>query len=98
MLTVKYGRLLQELFARPGGDALRARIDEMSNPEYQRLLRCTATQLRERLPGDGRRSLRALVAGLDDATLRAAVRNLGGHDLDALGEAFDRDRRHPARR
>ena len=51
VLTVKYGHLLQELFARPGGEALRARIDEMSNPEYQRLLRCTDAQLRERLPG-----------------------------------------------
>src|ERR671921_2012886 len=87
VLTVKYGHLLQELFVRPGGDALRARIDEMSNPEYQRLLRCTDAQLRERLPGEDP-DLRALVGTLDDATLRAAVRNLGGHDLDALGEAF----------
>ncbi len=87
VLTVKYGNLLQELFTRPGGDALRARIDEMSNPEYQRLLRCTDTQLRERLPGHDP-DLRVLVDGLDDATLRAAIRNLGGHDLDALGEAF----------
>ncbi len=44
VLTVKYGHLLSELFARPGGDALRARIDAMSNPEYQRLLRCDAAQ------------------------------------------------------
>ncbi len=92
VLTVKYGQLLQELFARPGGEALRARIDEMSNPEYQRLLRCTDAQLRERLPGDARDDddggLRALVDTLDDATLRAGIRNLGGHDLDALGEAF----------
>ncbi|MDT0350465.1 transketolase-like TK C-terminal-containing protein [Pseudonocardia charpentierae] len=87
VLTVKYGHLLQELFVRPGGDALRARIDEMSNPEYQRLLRCTDAQLRERLPGDDP-DLLALVGTLDDAALRAAVRNLGGHDLDALGEAF----------
>jgi pyruvate dehydrogenase E1 component len=87
VLTVKYGHLLQELFTRPAGDALRARIDEMSNPEYQRLLRCTDAQLRERLPGDDI-DLRALVDTLDDVTLRAAVRNLGGHDLDALGEAF----------
>jgi hypothetical protein len=41
VLTVKYGRLLEELFARSGGAALRARIDAMPNPEYQRLLRCT---------------------------------------------------------
>jgi pyruvate dehydrogenase E1 component len=87
VLTVKYGRLLEELFTRPGGPALRNRIDEMSNAEYQRLLRCTDAQLRERLPG-GDPDLRTLVGSLDDTTLRAAVRNLGGHDLDALGAAF----------
>ena len=88
VLTVKYGRLLHELFERPGGDALRRRIDEMENPEYQRLLRCTPDQLRERLPGDDAK-LAELVAGLDDATLYAAIRNLGGHDLASLREAFD---------
>jgi pyruvate dehydrogenase E1 component len=87
VLTVKYGHLLQELFTRPGGDRLRARIDEMSNPEYQRLLRCTDAQLRERIPGDDP-ELRTLLDALDDTALRAAIRNLGGHDLDALGEAF----------
>lgn len=88
VLTVKYGRLLEELFARPGGEALRRRIDEMSNPEYQRLLRCGVGELRQRLPG-GDPQLRALVEELDDATLLRAIRNLGGHDLEALREAFD---------
>ncbi|MHA6620918.1 transketolase-like TK C-terminal-containing protein [Pseudonocardia sp. DLS-67] len=87
VLTVKYGHLLEELFTRPGGAALRGRIDEMSNPEYQRLLRCTPEQLRERLPG-GDAGLARLVAELDDATLHAAVRNLGGHDLAALDQAL----------
>ncbi|GAA3042147.1 pyruvate dehydrogenase [Pseudonocardia yunnanensis] len=87
VLTVKYGRLLEKLFTRPGGPALRRRIDEMPNPEYQRLLRCTPAQLRERLPGNDA-ELAALVAELDDATLHAAIRNLGGHDLAALGDAF----------
>ena len=32
-ITVKYGRRLRELFDRPGGDALRDRIDTMSNEE-----------------------------------------------------------------
>jgi pyruvate dehydrogenase E1 component len=85
--TVKYGRLLDELFTRPGGGALRRRIDDMPNPEYQRLLRCTPAQLRERLPG-GEPELAALVADLDDVTLHAAVRNLGGHDLAALDAAL----------
>jgi pyruvate dehydrogenase E1 component len=87
VLTVKYGRLLEELFTRPGGAALRRRIDEMPNPEYQRLLRCTPDHLRERLPA-GDPSLARFIAELDDATLHAAVRNLGGHDLDALGDAI----------
>ncbi|WP_308169685.1 transketolase-like TK C-terminal-containing protein [Acrocarpospora catenulata] len=90
VLTVKYGRLLEELFTRPGGEHLRRRIDQMPNAEYQRLLRCTLAQLRERLPGTGDDAgvPASLVASLDDATLHAAVRNLGGHDLRAVGDAF----------
>ena len=52
-ITVKYGRRLRELFARDGGEALRRRIDEMTNEEYQRLLRASPAELRERLPGTG---------------------------------------------
>ncbi|WP_149259369.1 pyruvate dehydrogenase [Actinomadura sp. K4S16] len=88
VLTLKYGRLLTELFERPGGADLRARIDAMPNPEYQRLLRCDAGELRDRLPG-GSEPVARLIAELDDATLLAALRNLGGHDLGTLAEAFD---------
>src|SRR3954465_2765221 len=52
-ITVKYGRVLRALFARPGGEGLRARIDAMSNEEYQRMLHSPDGELRERLPGDG---------------------------------------------
>ncbi|WP_265443701.1 transketolase-like TK C-terminal-containing protein [Flexivirga meconopsidis] len=91
VINVKYGRLLEELFARPGGERLRTRIDEMTNPEYQRLLRCTPEQLRDRLPGTGPYAdeLRTFVANLPDDTLYDAIRNLGGHDHTALDEAFD---------
>ena len=87
VITLKYGQLLTGLFTRPGGAALRQRIDDMPNPEYQRLLRCDAAALRSRLPG-GDASLAELVAGLDDATLLAAIRNLAGHDLASLDAAF----------
>ncbi|QPP10166.1 pyruvate dehydrogenase [Streptomyces bathyalis] len=92
VITVKYGRLLEELFARPDGDALRARIDEMTNPEYQRLLRCSAEQLRERLPGSGpgQKAIAQLLAGLDDDSVVNLLRNLGGHDLGALIDAYSR--------
>ncbi|WP_113701957.1 transketolase-like TK C-terminal-containing protein [Nonomuraea lactucae] len=90
VITLKYGQLLEELFARPGGEALRLRVDEMSNPEYQRLLRCDAQALRERLPGQGplAREIATIIDDLDDATLLAAVRNLGGHDFRAIDLAL----------
>jgi pyruvate dehydrogenase E1 component len=89
-ITVKYGRRLRELFARRGGEALRARIDRMPNEEYQRLLRAGPSELRERLPGSGRgrRELARLIAELDDAALTEAIRDLGGHDLADLRDAF----------
>ncbi|HEY8478422.1 MAG TPA: pyruvate dehydrogenase [Spirillospora sp.] len=90
VLTVKYGDLLESLFARPGGDALRRRIDRMPNPEYQRLLRCGPQELRRRLPGTGpdRGAIASLIGDLDDAVLTAAVADLGGHDLAALDRAY----------
>jgi pyruvate dehydrogenase E1 component len=88
--TVKYGSLLEAVFARAGGDALRRRIDGMSNEEYQRLLRSDAAELRERVPGDGkeRADVQRVVAELDDRELVAAIRDLGGHDLAALLHAY----------
>jgi len=90
VITVNFGRLLLSLFGRPGGEALRRRIVAMENAEYQRLLRCDADQIRQRLPGDGpyNSEIAALIAEIDDATLTAAIRNLGGHDLVALTEAY----------
>ena len=88
--TVKYGHILQSLFELDGGDALRRRIDEMSNAEYQRLLRADPSEVRERLPGDspGRGDISRLIAGLEDAELTKAVRDLGGHDLSSLLQAY----------
>ena len=87
---MKFGALLESLFARPGGPELRTRILDMPNPEYQRLLRCTADELRVRLPGEGAggAAIAALIGELDDDTLIRAIRNLGGHDLDALRAAY----------
>ncbi|MCW2997865.1 MAG: pyruvate dehydrogenase [Solirubrobacterales bacterium] len=89
-ITVKYGRRLRELFAREGGEALRKRIDAMSNEEYQRLLRTPVDQLRERVPGAGRgrRQVEKLLADLEDAEIHTAIRDLAGHDLCDLLEAF----------
>jgi pyruvate dehydrogenase E1 component len=100
-VTVKYGRRLRALFESPGGEALRARIDAMGNEEYQRLLRSPVSELRGRLPGDGRgrRSIERLIKALDDDELASAIRDLGGHDLADLLDAFaeaDAERDRPS--
>ncbi|PQM48021.1 Pyruvate dehydrogenase E1 component [Mycobacterium talmoniae] len=90
VIVVKYGQAMEQLFARPGGCAVRRRIDEMANPEYQRLLRCNASELRHRLPGAGpdAGAIARVTAEVDDATLVQAIANLGGHDLSALDRAL----------
>ena len=89
-----FGTLLESLFARTGGPALRDRILGMPNAEYQRLLRCNAGELRRRLPGEGPDAARiaGLIGELDDDCLLRALRNLGGHDLAKLRAAFEPDR------
>ncbi len=63
----------------------------MSNEEYQRLLRAPAGELRERLPGEGAApKLRRLLGDLADGELHAAIRDLGGHDLADLLDAYAR--------
>ncbi|WP_141865738.1 pyruvate dehydrogenase [Arthrobacter sp. SLBN-53] len=91
VITVMFGRLLEDLFTRAGGRALRSRILTMPNPEYQRLLRCDAAALRVRLPGNGSDAaeIASLLDDLDDDTLLRAIRNLGGHDLDTLRGAYE---------
>jgi pyruvate dehydrogenase E1 component len=89
VLEAKYGQRLQQVFAREGGEALRRRIDEMSNEEYQRLIRMPGAKLRARLAdGPNGAALAALLAGTPDEELPALIGNLGGHDLPELLHTF----------
>ncbi len=100
VVVLKYGAILRRLFARPFGETLERRIDAMSNEEYQLLLRLPVHEVRDALAGHGPDAPRLLrvIDDLDDAGVAAAVRNLGGHDLDDLLHAFagaDRVRDRP---
>lgn len=89
VLTCKYGPLLRSLFERDGGGLLRARIDDMTNAEYQRLLRAGGDELRSRLRGPVTDpAFERLLSDLDDDVVYAAVRDLGGHDLAGLASTF----------
>jgi pyruvate dehydrogenase E1 component len=86
VITVKYGRRLTGL---DDGGALARRIDAMTNEEYQRMLRSPTEEVRARvLEGDDHSGLKRAIAGVDYESLMAAVRDLGGHDLGLLLDAF----------
>jgi pyruvate dehydrogenase E1 component len=94
VLELRWGHRLREMFARPGGEALRARLDAMPSAEYQSLLRLQPGAVRKALVsplGETDATLDHLLAGVSDAALPALVADVGGHDLalilDALAEA-----------
>jgi pyruvate dehydrogenase E1 component len=89
VLEAKYGTSLEAAMSGPGGEALRTRIDSMSNEEYQALIRVTdGEELRRRLAGVADREWRAgileAVADVPDEQLQTLIGNLGGHDLPRL--------------
>ncbi len=92
VLEAKYGRRLQAAFDRPGGAALRLRIDSMPNEEYQDLVRVPGAQARERVVCDAPQSERDLLSSclseVADDDLPALLGDLGGHDLLELSRAF----------
>ncbi len=89
VITLKWGRMISELFGRPGGDELRARLESMPNEEYQRMLRADRSELLPRLVGTaGSERMRALVASVPIDQLATAVRDLGGHDINLLLETY----------
>ncbi|MDP6666172.1 MAG: pyruvate dehydrogenase [Dehalococcoidia bacterium] len=87
ILMAKYGYRLTELMERPGGEALRTRIDDMSNEEYQGLLVAGRDQVRARLlegAEQNRADIEKCTADVDDEELYERIMNLGGHDVGYL--------------
>ncbi|MCC6178762.1 MAG: pyruvate dehydrogenase [Chloroflexi bacterium] len=90
VIECKYGRRLKAAFARPHGEALRQRIDEMSNPEYQSLIRASGEEARGRLvlPASDPQGVGKAIEDIPDDELPALLADLGGHDLEELSQAF----------
>ena len=92
VITAKYGDRLTELMERPGGEALRTRIDDMSNEEYQGMLRIPDEEVRGRLldgAGPLRNDLKLLTDDVPDAELASRIANLGGHDVGTLVRCYE---------
>ena len=100
VVEAKYGRRLQTAFARPGGDSLRAWIDQMPNEHYQSLFGLPAQSVRQRFLDGALDEVRRFCAGIaDDAEFADLVTDLAGHDFCALLQAFgecDREKDRPS--
>ncbi len=89
VITVKFGRPWSRYSLAPV--AMRCAAASLTCPTPSINGCCAATSIRFvcGCPGTVRTvRIAALIATLDDATLTAAIRNLGGHDLAALTEAY----------
>jgi len=94
VLEAKYGTQLESAMAGPGGSSLRRRIDEMSNEEYQSLIRLKdGAELRSRISAVAdakyRSDILRSVKSTSDEDLRDLIANLGGHDLPKLIEVLN---------
>lgn len=88
VVEVKYGRRLQAAFTQEGGEALRAWIDAMPNEQYQSLFGLHGEAMRERFLDGAPSEVVEWSLGISDAEFEPLVTDLGGHDLEALLDAF----------
>ena len=90
VIILKYGRMLEAAFARPGGQALRDWIDNCPNTLYSALVFQGGMAWRERLRRDlGTTSgIPQLLDEYDDARLQRLMTNLAGHDLEMVLDVF----------
>ncbi len=90
VLSLKYGKKLEAAFARPGGAALRAWIDDCPNSLYAALTFQGGAAWRQAVLADLSRSrgVRGIIDPLSDDELGALMTNLAGHDLETLIEVF----------
>ncbi len=91
VVMLKYGKLLEAAFARPGGETLRWWIDECPNDLYSALTFEGGAGFRRELDSalGSEPGIRRLLATHDDAALHRLMTNLGGHDMESIVEAFD---------
>ncbi len=91
VLTLKYGKLQLEAFARPGGRALQAWIDNCPNADFAALTYSGGAAWRARLLADvgAEGEFGALIASYDDEALASLMTGLAGHCMQTLLEAFE---------
>ncbi|MDF0491989.1 transketolase [Bradyrhizobium yuanmingense] len=92
VVIVKYGRLMREAFAEPGGEALKTWIDNCPNALYAALCFQGGAAFRKHLHDEigDQGPITKLIDKRSDEELLALMSNLGGHDMASMLEAFDK--------
>ncbi len=91
VVIVKYGRLMRAAFAEPGGEALKAWIDNCPNALYAALCFQGGAAFRKHLEDEigDQGQVTQLIGRRSDEELLALMSNLGGHDMASMCEAFE---------
>lgn len=88
VVEVKYGQRQLDAFARPGGEAFREWLDRMPNEQYQSVFGLSSDQARARFLEGAPEGVCDFLAQYADDECADLIRDLGGHDIGALLEAF----------
>jgi pyruvate dehydrogenase E1 component len=91
VVIVKYGTLMRQAFAEPGGEALRRWIDNCPNALYAALCFQGGAAFRKHLQDEigDQGPVTQLIERRSDEELLALMSNLGGHDMASMIEAFE---------
>lgn len=91
VVIVKYGRLMREAFAEPGGEALKRWIDNCPNALYAALCFQGGAAFRKHLHDEigDQGPITKLIDRRSDEELLALMSNLGGHDMASMLDAFE---------
>ncbi|MGB1875417.1 MAG: transketolase [Rhodospirillaceae bacterium] len=90
VVALKYGLKLQAAFETPIGPALKKWIDDCPNQIYSALTFQGGKAWREALQKDlkGTKGFKTFLNQHDDDSLHTLMTNLGGHDMEAILQAF----------
>jgi pyruvate dehydrogenase E1 component len=91
VVIIKYGKLMQAVFAEPGGEQLRAWINACPNQLYSALCFQGGAAFRRRLLDEigDQGPVTRLIERRSDVELLRLMSNLGGHDMASVLEAFE---------
>src|ERR1700741_367206 len=91
VVIVKYGKLMRQAFAEPGGEALGHWIDDCPNALYSALCFQGGAAFRKHLQDEigDQGPVTQLIERRSDDELLALMSNLGGHDMASMIEAFE---------